>query len=47
VFRKLKKRFIKELVLVVVDLEKKIRIEVDILYYTMRGVLLIECKNKK
>ena len=41
-FRELKKRFMKELVLVVPDLNKKIRIEVDILNYAIGEVLLIE-----
>jgi len=39
VFRRLKKRFTKELMLVALDLDKNIRIEVDTLNYIM-GVLL-------
>jgi len=38
VFEKLKKRFIKELILTVLDLNKKIRMEVDILDYVIEGV---------
>jgi len=44
-FNELKERFIKELVLVVLDLDKKIRVEVDISDYAMGGVLSIEYKN--
>ena len=44
-FRKLKKRFIKELVLAIPGLDKKIRIEVDVLDYAVEGVLLIECED--
>jgi len=43
----LKKRFTKELVLAVSDLDKKMRIEVDVLDYTMGGVLSMEYKNKR
>jgi len=43
VFKELKERFTKEPVLVVPDLDKKIRTEVDTLDYVMEGVLLIEC----
>jgi len=44
-FRKLKERFTKELVLAAPDLDKKIRIEADILDYTTGGVLFIECES--
>jgi len=44
-FKKLKKRFTKEPVLAVPDLDKKIRMEVDILDYAIGGVLFMECKN--
>ena len=47
VFQKLKKRFTKELVLAAPDLDKKMRMEVDLLNYAMRGILFIECKNGK
>ena len=46
-FKKLKKRFTKELMLVVLDLDKKIRIKVDILDYTTKGVLSMECENRQ
>jgi len=42
VFRKLKEWFIKELVLVALDLDKKMWIEVDASDYMMGGVLLME-----
>jgi len=41
----LKKRFIKELVLVVLDLDKKMRMEVDTLDYTTGGILSMECED--
>jgi len=41
----LKEKFIKKLVLAVLDSDKKIRIEVDILDYTIEGVLLMECED--
>ena len=46
-FRELKERFTKKLVLVVPDLDKKIRMEVDVLNYATGGVLSIECKNRQ
>jgi len=46
-FKKLKKRFIKELVLVAPDLDKKMRMEVDILDYAIGGVLSMESKDGK
>ena len=45
VFKKLKERFTKELVLVILDLHKKMRIEVYALDYTTGGVLSTECEN--
>ena len=33
--------------LAVLDLDKKIRMEVDVLDYAIRGVLSIECKDRK
>ena len=44
--QKVKKRFTKELVLIVPDLDKNIRIKVDILDYATKKVLLIKCKNR-
>ena len=45
-FRELKKRFIKELVLVAPDIDKKMRMEVDASDYVTGGVLSMECKDK-
>jgi len=42
-FRELKERFTKELVLVVPDLDKKMRMEVDTSDYATGGVLSMEC----
>ena len=47
VFQELKKRFTKELVLAVSNLDKKMRIEVDALDYIIEGVLFIECEDGK
>ena len=44
VFKELKERFTKEPVLAALDLDKKMRMEVDALEYTM-GVLLMECED--
>ena len=41
----LKEWFTKELVLAVLDLDKKIRVEVDISDYTMGGMLFIKYKD--
>jgi len=46
VFRELKERFTKELVLAAPDLDKKMRMEVDISDYAIGGVLSMECKDK-
>ena len=46
VFRELKERFTKESVLAVLDLDKKMRIEVDASEYVAQGVLFIECEDK-
>ena len=45
-FRELKERFTKEPVLAAPDLDKKMRMEVDISDYAMRGVLSMECEDK-
>ena len=45
VFRELKGKFTKELVLAVLDLDKKIRIEVDMSDYATEEVLSIECED--
>jgi len=47
VFKELKERFTKELVLTAPDLDKKLRMEVDALYYAAEGVLSIECEDGK
>jgi len=44
-FKELKKRFTKEPVLAAPDLEKKMRMEVDILDYVTGGVLSMECED--
>jgi len=43
----LKKRFIRELVLAASDLDKKMRIEVDMSDYITEEVLSMECKNRR
>jgi len=45
-FKKLKKRFTKELMLIVLDLDKKIRIEVNASNYAIRGILFMEYEDK-
>jgi len=44
-FRELKERFTKELVLAALDLDKKMRMEVDISDYATEGVLSMKCKD--
>ena len=46
-FGELKKRFTKELMLVVLDLDKKMKIKVDTLDYATGGVLSMECEDRK
>ena len=43
----MKKKFTTELVLVAPDLDKKMRMEVDISDYAMGGVLSMECEDGK
>ena len=43
----MKERFTKGLVLAALDLDKKMRIEVDVSDYTIEGVLSMECKGEK
>jgi len=43
----LKKKLMQELILVVLDLDKKIRMEVDASDYAIGGVLLMERKDGK
>jgi len=47
VFRELKEILTKELVLIVLDLDKKIRMKVNTSDYEMGGVLFIECEDRK
>ena len=47
IFKKLKKKFTKKLVLAVLDLDKKIRMEVVVLNYVTEEVLSIECEDKR
>ena len=47
VFGELKKRFTKELVLVVLDLDKKMRMKVDILDYIIEEVLFMKYKDRQ
>jgi len=44
-FRELKERFTKELVLAAPDLDKKMRMEVDVLDYATGGVLSMEYRD--
>ena len=43
----LKKRFIMKPVLVILDLDKEIRVEVEVLDFAMRKVLSMKCKDEK
>ena len=47
IFKNLKKRFTKEVVLAASDLDKKIRIEVDVSDYAIEEVLSMKCKDRK
>ena len=47
VFKELKEKFTKELVLAALDLDKKIKMKVDASDYVMGRVLSIKCKNGK
>ena len=47
VFKELKEWFTKELVLATLDLDKKIRIEVDVLDYAIEVVLFIEYEDRR
>jgi len=46
-FEELKERFMIELVLITVDLDKGMRVEVNVLDFTMGGVLSIKCEDEK
>ena len=45
VFQELKEQFTKELVLAAPDIDKKIRMEVDVSDYATEGVLFMKCKD--
>jgi len=42
----LKERFTKEPVLTALDLDKNIRMKVDVLDYMMKGVLSMKCEDR-
>ena len=44
-FRELKEKFIKELVLAAPDLDKKMKMELNVSDYAIGGVLFIECED--
>jgi len=46
-FRSLKKQFTKEPVLIALDLDKKMRMEVDTSDFAMKGILSMECEDGK
>ena len=46
-FETLKKKFIIELILVAPDLDKKMRIEIDVSNYVMEEVLSIKCVDRR
>ena len=46
-FEKLKERFRTKPVLIIPDLDKKIRVKVDVLDFATDGILFIKCENKK
>ena len=46
-FKKLKKRFTKEMMLAVLDLDKKMRMKVDISDYVTEEVFSMKCKNRQ
>jgi len=46
-FEELKERFMTEPVLVILDLNRKMRIEADVSDFVMGGVLSIKCKDEK
>ena len=46
-FGELKEKFTKKSVLVAPNLDKRMKMEVDVLDYAMGGVLSIECEDEK
>ena len=47
VFEGLKKEFTTEPVLVILNLDREMRVEADTLYFAIRGVLSMKCEDKK
>jgi len=47
VLGKLKKVFITEPILVILDIDREMRVEVDALDYAMEGMLSTKCKDSK
>ena len=47
VFKKLKEKFTTELVLIMSDLDKEMRVEADASYFVMEGVLSMKCEDEK
>jgi len=45
--KKLKEKFTKKPVLTVLNIDRKMRMEVDTTDYVTEGVLSMECKNRK
>ena len=45
-FKQLNEKFTKELMLAVLNLDKKKRMEVNASYYAIKEVLSMKCKNK-
>ena len=46
-FEELKERFITESVLVTLDLDREMRVEVDVSNFAIRGVLLMKCEDER
>ena len=46
-FEELKERFMTEPVLVTPNLDREMRVEVDMSDFTMGGMLLMKCENEK
>ena len=46
-FQELKERFTKKLVLTALDLDQKLRMEVNASDYAINGVLSMECENER
>jgi len=46
-FEELKERFITESVLVTLDLDREMRVDVDVSNFAIRGVLLMKCEDER